>query len=257
MEEQIKAYIRDRIDTHKSKRVTLNKRFDLYMKTKQYDKAYDELVFMNNLSKKNKLNSVVLKSFADILKSHSSTGRYYKTSDVPVNLAMINLILQNNSQAEAYLMKAQNSKLFTSAYKEIFDTTANYHQAIDLADKILAINPSNTKLRKLKAFYLAQLNRKDEAIKEYLKVVISAPDDLDTKYALYNLLVAANKQEKDIMKALYPNDTTGYEKPYAELANMLLEKNDVQWSKYYAEKLVKKFPENANGYILLSEIYRR
>lgn len=230
---------------------------DLYIKTKQYDKAYEELVFMNNLAKKNKLNSSVLNALSDVYKNHSTTGRYYRTSDIPVILAMMNLILQNNSQAESYLMMAQNSKLFTSAYKEIFDTTANYPQAIALADKILAVNSSNSQLRKLKAFYLSQLNRKEEAIKEYSKVIASGVSDEDTKYELYNLMVASNKQEKDIMKALYPADTTAYEKPYSELANILLEKNDVQFAKYYAEKLVKKFPENANGYILLSEIYRR
>lgn len=229
---------------------------DLYMKTGQQDKAYEELVFINNLAKKNKLNTEVLKSFSDVLKSYS-TGRFYKNSDVPVNLAMMNLILQNNAQAENYLMMSQNSKLFPFAYKEIFDTTANYTEAINFADKILAVNPSNVKLRKLKAFYLNQLNRNDEAIKEYSKVVAVLSDDKESKYELYKLLVGANKQEKDIMKALYPNDTTGYEKPYAELSNMLLEQNDVQGAKYYAEKLTKKFPENPNGYILLSDIYRR
>ena len=39
LEEQIQADVRDNIDTHKSKRVTLNDRFDLYMRTKLIKKS--------------------------------------------------------------------------------------------------------------------------------------------------------------------------------------------------------------------------
>ena len=47
LEEQIQADIRDNIDTHKSKRVTLNDRFDLYMKTKLIKKSTKSGYFDN------------------------------------------------------------------------------------------------------------------------------------------------------------------------------------------------------------------
>ena len=47
LEEQIKADVRDKIDTHKSKRVTLNDRFDLYMKTKLIKKSTKSGYFDN------------------------------------------------------------------------------------------------------------------------------------------------------------------------------------------------------------------
>ena len=251
------ATLQQKIDKYSDDYVLYASLVELYMKSKQYDKAFEELVFLNNLAKKNKLDSDVLSVLSDILKSNSANGRYYRTSDIPANLAMINLILQNNSQAQSYLSMAQNSKLFTNAYKEIFDTTANYQEAIALADKILVTNTGNIQLRKMKAYYLSQLNRKEEAIKEYSKVLLTQPSDIDAKKILYNLLSTTNKQEKDVMKLLYPYDKTGYEQAYAELSSMLLESNDIQGAKLFAEKLVKKFPENANGYISLSEIYRR
>ena len=167
---------------------------------------------------------------------------------------MINLILQNNSQAQSYLSMAQNSKLFTNAYKEIFDTTANYQEAIALADKILVTNTGNIQLRKMKAYYLSQLNRKEEAIKEYSKVLLTQPSDIDAKKILYNLLSTTNKQEKDVMKLLYPYDKTGYEQAYAELSSMLLESNDIQGAKLFAEKLVVML--NSLVDIVLRLLYR-
>lgn len=230
---------------------------DLYIKTKQNDKAFEELVFLNNLAKKNKLDSAVLKSVSELVHSLENGSRYYKNNDILINIAMMNLILQEYSKAENCLINAPNSKLFTPAYKELFDTSANYRAAIALADKILLRNPSDVKLRKLKTNYLLQLNNKEEARKELTALVSIVPQDLDVKYDLYNLLVEQNKQEKDILKVIYPGKNTDYEKAYSELAEVLLKHNDIQSAKMFADKLIEKYPDNVNGYIMLSEIYRR
>lgn len=235
---------------------------DLYLKSKQFDKAYEELVFLNNLAQKNKLNSDVLNEIEKLKNSLTKSVRYERNFfGVYTNLAMMNLILQNSQEAEQCIVSASknisNSQMFNDAFKRIFDTTGNYTGAVNTLDKILQLMPSQTDLRKLKADYLLQTNKSKEAIAEMVQVLALNSKDDETRLSLYKILRNQNLQEKDLMKKLYPNQTVDYEKAYTELANLLLNDNDVQGAKEYAVLLAKKYPENANGFILLSEIYRK
>lgn len=235
---------------------------DLYLKSKQFDKAYEELVFLNNLAQKNKLSSDVLNEIEKLKNSLTKSVRYERNFfGVYTNLAMMNLILQNSQEAEQCIVSASknisNSQMFNDAFKRIFDTTGNYTGAVNTLDKILQLMPSQTDLRKLKADYLLQTNKSKEAIAEMVQVLALNSKDDETRLSLYKILRNQNLQEKDLMKKLYPNQTVDYEKAYTELANLLLNDNDVQGAKEYAVLLAKKYPENANGFILLSEIYRK
>lgn len=235
---------------------------DLYLKSKQFDKAYDELVFLNNLAQKNKLSADVLNEIEKLKNSLTKSVRYERNFfGVYTNLAMMNLILQNSQEAEHCIISASknitNSEMFNDAFKRIFDTTGNYTGAVNTLDKILQLMPSQTDLRKLKANYLLQTNNTKEAIAEMVQVLALNSKDDETRLSLYKILRNQNLQEKDLMKKLYPNQVLDYEKVYTDLANMLLEDNDVQGAKEYAVLLAKKYPENANGFILLSEIYRK
>lgn len=235
---------------------------DLYLKSKQFDKAYEELVFLNNLAQKNKLSSDVLNEIEKLKNFLTKSVRYERNFfGVYTNLAMMNLILQNSQEAEQCIVSASknitDSEMFNDAFKRIFDTTGNYTAAVNALDKILQLMPSQTDLRKLKANYLLQTNKSKEAVAEMVQVLALNSKDDETRLSLYKILRNQNLQEKDLMKKLYPNQTVDYEKAYTELANMLLNDNDVQSAKEYAVLLAKKYPENANGFILLSEIYRK
>lgn len=235
---------------------------DLYIKTKQYDKSYEELVFLNNLAQKNKLSESVLVSIEGLKKNLMSSVRYERNFlGIYVNLAIINLILQDFHSAEQCIISASktsnNSELFIDAFERVFNTSGNYTSAVEALDKILLQKPNNTELRKLKANYLLQMGKEKDAISEMTQVLTLNSKDTEMRYSLYKLLNDSKLNEKELMKKLYPNQTVNLEQSYAELADMLLKNNDVQAAKEFAIKLAKKYPQNANGFILLSEIYRK
>ncbi|MBQ3642700.1 tetratricopeptide repeat protein, partial [bacterium] len=146
--------------------------------------------------------------------------------------------------------------IYNNAVETIFSSQDDLQAAISSIDKILLQSPSNTTLRRLKAKMLTQLNRNDEAIKEY-SYILASKEDNESIYAMYKLLELKNMQEKDILKKIYGSNSNNLEKIYTELANIFEENNDIRNAQLFAEKLTKKFPDNVDGYILLSDIYRR
>lgn len=236
---------------------------DMYLKTKQYDKSYEKLVFLNNLSLKNKLNSDVKVSLNNVYNDLKKYSKYERNKSLCyINMAMMALVLGNNPQAEDLIslaaeLSSSNSNILKDAFETIFATTENIDRAINIADKILIKNSQNIDIRKLKASYLLQSNKLDEAINEYSYIVNILPTDIDSKYFLYKLLKSKNLSEKDIIKTLYKVDKPNYEQIYNEMAQILLNNSDYTGSKYYINLLIEKYPENANGYILLSDICRK
>ena len=225
---------------------------DLYIKTSQFDKAYSELTFLNNLAKSNKLTAEVLQSASELEASLEKNAKY--NTDVAIDLTLLNLILQKYSKAQEYLAICANNPKFLQTFKEVFDTTGNYQAGINLLDRVSKINPLNKDLKKVKAEYLMQLNQKDNAINEYTSLALVMPEDTEIKYNLYNLLVSKNVTEKELVSKVCPQ--VSEEKAYAEISGMLLEKKNYSEAKIWAEKLIKKYPENVNGYIVMSEVYK-
>lgn len=232
---------------------------NLYIKAKQYENAYEELVFLNHLASKNLLDEQTLSEVAEIKKNLNRLIRYERNwFGLYSNLAIVNLILKDNQSAQQCILSASrkisNADMFADVYSKVYSAPAMYEAAVETLDKILAVNPSDVSLRKLKSSYYLQMGRKDDAIKEMVSVLATNKDDSDLRYQLYTLLQNKNLKEKELIKKLYPNQTVEYEKVYSELANMLFDRNDFQEAKKYATALVTKFPENADGYIMLSEI---
>ncbi len=232
---------------------------NLYIKAKQYDNAYEELVFLNHLASKNLLNEETLSVVSEIKKNLNKVIRYERNwFGLYSNLAIVNLILNDNQAAQQCILSASrkitNPDMFADVFGKVYNAPATYEAAVETIDKILAANPDAILLKKLKSSYYLEMGRKDDAIKEMVSVLAVAKDDSDLRYQLYTLLQDKNLKEKDLIKKLYPNQTVEYEKVYSELANMLFDKNDFQDAKKYATALVTKFPENADGYIMLSEI---
>lgn len=255
--------IKDKISKTPNDYVLYVSLIDMYLKTKQYDKAYEKLVFLNNLALNNKIDSSVKSALNTTYNDFKKYSKYEKNKSLCyIDMAMIMLVLSNNQQAEDLISLASDfsfseSKLLIDAFKTVFSTTQNTDKAILIAEKILVKNPMNTDVRKLKASYFLQTNNIEEAIKEYSIIVELIPSDLDSKYFLYKLLKSKNSSEKDIIKALYKSDKPDYEQVYNEMAQMLLNNSDYSGAKYYINLLIEKYPDNANGYILLSDICRK
>ena len=232
---------------------------NLYIKAKQYDNAYEELIFLNHLASKNLLDDESLSQISDIKKNLSRQIRYEKNwFGLYSNLAITNLILNDNQAAQQCVLSASrkitDSEKFADVFSKVYNAPATYESAISTIDKILATNPTLVELKKLKSSYYLQMGRKNDAVDEMVETLAVLKEDTALRYQLYSLLQEKNLKEKDLMKKLYPNQTIDYEKAYLELSNLLFANNDIEAAKNYATALVTKFPENANGYILLSEI---
>ena len=232
---------------------------NLYIKAKQYNNAYDELVFLNHLASKDLLDKETLSEVSEIKNNLTKLIRYERNwFGLYSNLAIVNLILKDNQGAQQCILSASrkisDSEMFTDVFSKVYNAPATYESAIETLDKILAVNPTEVSLKKLKSSYYLQMGRKDDAIKEMVSVLATNKNDSDLRYQLYTLLQNKNLKEKDLIKKLYPNQTVEYEKVYSELVKMLFDKNDIAEAKKFATALVTKFPQNADGYIMLSEI---
>ncbi len=233
---------------------------NLYLKSRQYDNAYSELVYINNLNKRNKLNEQAKKEIQGMLDYIQKQARYtnVRNPEIYINMAMLSLILNDNEKAEKYILSAAgrsvDKELLLNALTKVFDDTQNYSNAIVACDKILSFNPKDNDVRKIKASYLLQSGNKEGAIDEYSIIAASNPDD-ESKYELYKLLVSNNVQDKEIIKRIY-NSTNESDSLY-DLANVLVKNNDLSDARKYTQNLVDKYPDEAGGYILLAEIYRK
>ncbi len=254
--------VQSSIEKNPSNQVLYINLADLYIKTGEYQKACDELLYVRNTAKRNKLTdsakneaSLLLDELRKIPK-YDRTKSYYYT-----NMAVLALIIDNKQLAEEYITAGLNGyyddNFVKNALIEVVDSIENVQTAVNICDKVLQKRTGDIEIRRLKAGYLVQAGNKSAAVQEYSAILDIKPNDEDAKYSLYKLLTAKNAPEKDILKAIYKTDKPDIETAYTELSNILLENNDTTGALNYAKLLVNKYPENANGYIVLSEIYRR
>ena len=235
---------------------------DLYLKAGQNDKAYDELIFLSNLARQNKLDSNVLNELGILYKKYQASAKYDRNRfPIYLDLSIMALIQNDMVKASEYISYAadyaSNNEMLENAISIIFDRTNDPAKAISTCDKILYKNPKNIGIRKLKASYLVQTNQKQAAIEEYSQVLAIKPDDINSKYYLYKLLAEKNIPEKEILRQIYRTERIDYQQAYYEIADMLLKNNEVSQAEKYADYLVNKYPDYPNGYILLSEIYKK
>lgn len=235
---------------------------DLYLNAGEYEKAFDELVYLYKLNNQNKLNSNVKNGLENLYNTKKNNLRYenYK-SLLYSNLSILALISGNRNEAENYAIQAastgSNSDIITNAIEIVFDNSNSAQLGIDACNRIINKNPNSYSARKIKAILLKNSNNIDEAIKEYTTLIGLNPKDNETKYELYKILEARNVPQKDIVGIIYSARPIKHETALYDLANILLANDDVSGAKYYANILAKNSPDKAKGYMLLSEIYRR
>ena len=233
---------------------------DLYLRSGMHIEAYKELLFLTNLYNQNKIYPDVVENIAKIKKTYISYARNLQDkSIVYLNLTLMNLLLGDVPQAENTLVAASkkitNENAFNQALSLVFDNDNNLEKALVSFDKMLMTNPNNVPIKKIKALYLKQLNKIPEACKEYNSALKLAPEDKEIIYNLYKIYDEKNISEAETIKKIFGKNNT--EKAYLFLTEILMDKNEVQAAEAFAEKLANEFPENVDGLIALSEVYRR
>ncbi len=235
---------------------------DLYTRTKQYEKAYKELVSLYKLSTEDKLSFNTKEELINLLNRLKNNVRYEKNkSPIYMDMAILSLIADDKEGAQDYIGYASkglvNEDMLKDAFSLIFNPQESSQKALEVCNNIISRNPEDVQIRKLKAQYLTQINNKDAAIEEYSVISALSPNDKDVKYNLYKLLCDKNYSQKDIINKMYPENTKNYEKIYADMAEILLKNNNLPEAKNYALMLTEKFPKNEVGYMVLADICQK
>ncbi len=235
---------------------------ELYNKMHEPKKTYEQLTILVDVAKQNKLTAGELHLIDEF---HSVLDKKARTERNPfwsyVNLSMLNLISQNSSSTQQCLIlaskKVLDNEVFMDALNRFFSFYDDDNLAIKTIDSILVSNPQFLELKKQKAKLLVKKNRIDDGIKEMQELISIIPDDIELKYYLFKALQSKGMQEKHILKKIYPNQKIDYDKAYYDLAQMFFNNGELIQAKELVQNLIKKSPENANAYILLSEIYKK
>ena len=233
---------------------------DIYIKSKQYDKAIDNLVYLYNLKKNNLLNRQTLAYLNQIYINYKKSGM--KDGYSYLILSILSVIFEQDNSLDYAVLGAERShypELINKTLSVLFDSQQDPKKAINVCGKILIKNPNNTEIRKIKAIYHTQLKEIKEAISEYTKVLEINPDDDEARYNLYKILSGLKTiTEKETIKRLYGMQLDfEYEKAYISLIELLLKHNDFEDAKSYSETVIKKYEQNPDGYILMAEIYKK
>ncbi len=232
---------------------------NLYIKTKQFDKSYNHLFYLAKLKKENLLSPQVISSVSELGDNLKNLLKYNSGAYLLADEALINVIISKPSDAEKYINKAistqGNISHIIPAFKYIYDYTKNFEGAVESIDIALTRNHQTAyDLKKIKAVYLLKLNKSDEALKDLTEIIKIKPDDEDTKYLIYKLLASKNASEKELLNTIYKNQSE--ETAFQNMASILINNGEYDSALDFAQRLVKKYPDNVNGYIFLSEIYR-
>lgn len=233
---------------------------DLYLRSGMYSEAYNDLLFLARLSAQDKLSPEVVENIAKIKKTFIAYAKNLRDkSTVYLNMTLMNLIIGDINQAEHTIVaaskKINDENAFNQVLSLVFNGENNLEKALVSFDKMLLSYPENLPIKKLKALYLKQLNRISEACKEYNSALKLAPNDKEIIYSLYKIYEEKNFSESEIIKKIFGKNNA--ENAYLLLTEILMQKNEIQSAENFAEKMVKEFPENVDGLIALSEVYRR
>ncbi len=233
---------------------------DVLIKSKQYEPSLENYVYLYNLKKNNNLQN---DTYSLIKKLFSSYRRIlHKDGGLCLNMAVMALITGENEAIDYAIAGAERSNnvaLTKKTLELVFDSNQDPIKAMEVCEKILSRNPNDVEVRKIKAIYHIMKNEQKEAIDEYTKVLELASDDDESRFGLYRLLSSSKRiDDKEMLKRLYGvKNSYEFEQAYVSLTELLMKNSEFADAKIYAAKLMKKYDQNPNGYILMSEIYKR
>lgn len=235
---------------------------EAYLNTNQYEIAYDDLNFLNSLKNNGRLSSNVINDINKLRLKMDARSKYLQNKSLSfVNIALLNLICDDFISAQKYMKKASfnvtNHKIYLDALKLIIDSSTDYENGILLANTYLINNEISTEqkleLAKLRVYFYTHLGLFEEALDEQVSILYSSNRDSETIYETYKLLVRNDISEDKVIKTLYPENSRNKEQCYYDLYKVLLENNNYEDAKIFADKLEKQYPDSLNTAFLKAE----
>lgn len=237
---------------------------NLYVKAGDFQKAVETLVKLQD-DNPSAIDSYTKKEAANLLgdlkaepKNDSDRTFYYTV------MSMAALVSGDTVQAENLIMKvmsgAYSPLLLRPVLLSVLSKTQNNMFAISCCEKFLQKNPNDVEMRKLKAGFFERSGDLKSAAGEYSRIIALNPSDKEALYTLYKQVASNGDSDKVLLSKIYKIDKPekrDYQRMYSDLSDVMLKHDDIQNAYKYAKVLTEKFPDNADGYIVLSEVYRR
>ena len=224
---------------------------EAYLKTNKFSNAYEDLLFLNSIKNSGRLSDIVIQDIDSLRLKTIERSKYSRFgSPVFVNIALLNLICDNYTDAENYIRKAAfqttNPEMFLEALKVVIDTTKNYEGGISFTNIYIKNNqltPENkNNLNKLRVYFYTNLGRYDYALQEQISYIDGKVLDDITIYETYKLLVKNNSSDDKVLKVLFGEESKNKDRCYYRLYNILVDNNAYEDAKIYSSKLEKQYP---------------
>ena len=227
---------------------------EAYIKNKNYNEAYDKLLFLKYMKDQDKLSD---ENNEEIKKLYFNISKYSKylrqKSSIYVELALLAILNDNYIAAENYIKNSvknvTNQYIVINGINIVFENTQNYIDAVSTYNLFLSLNKANTnEVKKHKIYFLLKSNNLNAALSEYSDL-LQNNDDLYSyqKYELLKAMIESNINDKKIYETFYKNKDGSLLNFYFEAYNLLEENKNNDLAKHYADKIVKEFPDSTSA----------
>ena len=227
---------------------------EAYIKNKNYNEAYDKLLFLKYMKDQDKLSD---ENNEEIKKLYFNISKYSKylrqKSSIYVELALLAILNDNYIAAENYIKNSvknvTNQDIVINGINIVFENTQNYIDAVSTYNLFLSLNKANTnEVKKHKIYFLLKSNNLNAALSEYSDL-LQNNDDLYSyqKYELLKAMIESNINDKKIYETFYKNKDGSLLNFYFEAYNLLEENKNNDLAKHYADKIVKEFPDSTSA----------
>lgn len=222
---------------------------DLALRAKKYDVSITYLNKLKDIKDENELSPYILNQIANLKEKTIALNKYTRVkSPVYMNLALMSLLLEENSAAEKYVKLAVSNCVDTDMLREtiqtVFWTTGNYENAVAVCNFYLSLYRNDIEMRKVKINYLAEMNNYLAILNEFNSMPKEEVDD-DIIYKVYMSLIQTKASEREILRTLFDSDAAVNRKYacYYSLFKLADDREDYETAQKYAEKLKKDYPE--------------
>lgn len=233
---------------------------DAYIRNKNFNEAFDILKLLLEKKDEGALSQEVINNIKTLSNRTAAANKYslYR-SPININLAVMNLITDNFSQAETCIKRSvSNMKdydLLLNAIQLVFDYTGNNDEAIAVCNFASSLYRDDLSIKILKINYLIPKGNLPAIITEYNYILANGEDiNESAKYNIYKLMETQKASDKEIFNVLFKKDKNNEAACYLNLYTILVNAGDYDSAKKYMEKIQKEYPDSLQTALLNVEL---